>query len=47
MQAGAALAYGVSEQAFKRVAGIRVAGVIPVRATPISKIPIGGAGFGD
>jgi hypothetical protein len=41
MQSGAALAYGVSEQAFKRVAGIRVAGVIPVRATTISKIPIG------
>src|SRR5262249_25614790 len=47
MQAGAALGSGVSQQAFKHAAGIRVAGVIPAREAPISKIPIGGAGFGN
>jgi hypothetical protein len=47
IQAGAALAPGVSQQAFKHAAGIRVAGVISARAIPISKIPIGGASFGD
>jgi hypothetical protein len=46
MQAGADLAPGVSQQAFKQVTGIRVAGVMPARVTPIGKIPIGGAGFG-
>src|SRR5262249_57108832 len=45
--AGAALGPGVSQQAFKHAAGIRVAGVIPAREAPISKIPIGGAGFGN
>src|SRR5262249_51846548 len=47
MQAGAALEPGVSQQAFEHAAGIRVAGVIPARVTPISKIPLGGASFGD
>jgi len=47
IQAGAALAPGVSQQAFKHAAGIRVAGVISARVTPISKIPIGGASLGD
>jgi hypothetical protein len=47
MQAGAALAPGVSQQAFKHAAGIWVAGVVSARVTPISKIPIDGAGFGD
>jgi hypothetical protein len=47
MQAGAALAPGISQQAFKYEAGIRVAGVISARVTPARKIPIGGAGFGD
>jgi hypothetical protein len=47
MQAGAALAPGVSQQAFKHAAGFRVAGVISARATPIGEIPIKGAGFGD
>ena len=47
MQAGAALAPGVSQQGFKHAACIGVAGVIPARATPSGKIPIDGAGFGD
>jgi hypothetical protein len=47
MQAGAALASGVSQQAFKHAAGIRIAGVIAAGATPIGEIPIEGAGFGD
>ena len=47
MQVGAALAPGVSQQAFKHVTGVRVAGVMPARVTPMSKIPIDGAGFGD
>jgi hypothetical protein len=42
MQAGAALAPGVSQQAFKHVTGIRVAGVMPAHVTPSSKIPING-----
>ena len=46
-KAGTALAPSVSQQAFKHVTGIRVAGVMPVRVTPMSKIPIDGAGFGD
>ena len=47
VQAGPALAPGVSQQAFKHVTGIRIAGVMPARVTPMSKIPIDGAGFGD
>jgi hypothetical protein len=47
IQASAALAPSVSQQAFEHATGIRVAGVIPVRVTPVSKIPIGAAGFGD
>jgi len=47
MQAGAALGSGVSQQAFKHAAGRRVAGVIPARVTPSTKIPIDSAGFGD
>ena len=47
IQAGAALALSVSQQAFKHAAGFRVTCVIPARVTPVSKIPIGGAGFGD
>ena len=47
MQARAALAASVSQQAFKHVTGIRVAGVMPAHVTPMSKIPIDGAGFGD
>ena len=39
MQAGAPLAPGISQQAFKHAAGIRVVGVISARVTPISKIP--------
>jgi hypothetical protein len=34
----------VQQQAFKHATGIRVAGVIAARVTPISKIPIEGAG---
>jgi hypothetical protein len=44
IQAGAALALSVSQQAFKHAAGFRVTGVIPARVTPFSKIPIGGTG---
>jgi hypothetical protein len=47
MQAGAALAHRVCQQAFKHAADIRVAGVISARVTPISKIPIDSAGLGD
>jgi len=47
MQAGAALAPGISQQAFKHAVGFRVAGVISAHATPIGEIPIEGAGFGD
>jgi invasion protein IalB len=36
---------GVSQQAIKHPAGIRIAGVISARVTQIGKIPIGGAGF--
>ena len=39
IQAGAALALSVSQQAFKHAAGFRVACVIPARVTPVSKIP--------
>jgi hypothetical protein len=46
IQAGAALAPGVT-QAFKHAADIRVADVISALATPMSKIPVGGASFGD
>jgi hypothetical protein len=47
MQTSAALSPGVSQQPFKHAAAIRVAGIISTRATPIGKIPIGGAGLGD
>jgi len=47
IQTSAALAPGVSQQAVKHPAGIRIAGVISARVTPISKIPIGGASFAD
>jgi hypothetical protein len=47
MQAGAALAPGVSQQTFKHVTGIRVAGVVAAHVTPISEIPFDGAGSGD
>jgi hypothetical protein len=47
MQAGAALAPRVSQQAFKHAVGSWVAGVIPARITPSIKIPIDGAGFRD
>ena len=47
IQAGAPLVHGVSQQAFKHVTGIPVAGVIAARVTPIGKIPLGGASFGD
>jgi membrane glycosyltransferase len=47
MQAGAALAHGVSQQAFKHAAGFLVAGVMSARVAPIGEIPIEGAGFGD
>jgi hypothetical protein len=47
MQAGAPLAPGVSQQAFKHGTGIRVARVIAARVTPASEIPLDGAGSGD
>src|SRR5262249_21236219 len=47
IQAGAALAPGISQQAFKKETDIGVACVIPARATPTSKIPIEGSGSGD
>jgi hypothetical protein len=47
MQAGAALAPGISQQAFKHAAGFRIAGVVSAHATPIGEIPIEGAGLGD
>jgi len=47
MQSGAALGYGVSQQAFKHAAGRRIGGVMPARITPSIKIPIDGAGFSD
>ena len=48
IQSSAALVEpGVSQQAFKHATGIRVAGVMAARVTPISKIPIDGTGFGD
>jgi hypothetical protein len=47
MQARAAFGSGVSQQAFKHAAGSRVAGVVPARVTPISKIPMDSAGFAD
>ena len=43
MQARAALAHGVSQQAFKHGTGILIAGVIAARVTPIGKVPLGGA----
>ena len=47
IQAGATLASGVSQQAFKHATGIRIAGVIAARVTPIGKIPLGGVSFGN
>jgi len=47
MQAGAALASGIHEQAFKKKTGIRVGCVISARVTPTSEIPIDGASFDD
>ena len=47
IQAVAPLAPGVSQQAFKHLTGIRVAGLIAARVTPIGKIPLDGASFGD
>jgi hypothetical protein len=48
IQSSAALVEpGVIQQAFKHVTGIRVAGVMAARVTPISKVPIDGTGFGD
>jgi hypothetical protein len=47
IQASAALVPSVSQQAFKHVANIRIAGVISACVTPISKIPVDGAGFRD
>src|SRR2546430_14296170 len=47
MQPGAALASGVSQQAFEHGTGIRVACVIAARVTPASEIPLDGAGPGD
>jgi len=47
MQAGAAFALGVSQQAFEHVASIWIAGVIAARVTPIVEIPTDGASFGD
>ena len=47
MQAGAALAPGISQQAFKHATGIWVAGVIAAHVTPSGEIPIGRAGFDD
>ena len=44
MQARAVLASGVSQQALKHVTGVWVISVIAARVTPISKIPIEGAG---
>jgi hypothetical protein len=47
MQAGAPLAPGIHEQAFKKETGIGVGCVIPARVTPPGEIPIDRAGFGD
>jgi hypothetical protein len=47
IQARAALASGISQQAFKKETDIGVACVIPARVTPTSKIPIEGSGSGD
>src|SRR5262249_48620936 len=47
IQAGAALAPGVSQQAFKHTSSIRIAGVISAPVTPTTKIPIERASFGD
>jgi hypothetical protein len=47
MQAGAALAPGVGQQPFKHAAGFWVVGVMSAHATPSSKVPVDGAGFGD
>ena len=47
IQADAALARGVSQQAFKYATGIWVADVIAAHVTPIGEIPIDGTGFGD
>jgi hypothetical protein len=47
MQARAPLTHGVSQQAFKHETGILIAGVMAARVTPIGKIPLGGANFGD
>jgi len=47
MQAGAAFALGVSQQAFEHVARIWIAGVMAARVTPIVEIPTDGASFGD
>ena len=48
IQSSAALVEpGVSQQAFKQATGIRVAGVMAARVTPIRKIPIDGTGFGE
>src|SRR5262249_29969016 len=46
MQASTAFAPSMSQQAFKHAASIRIAGVISARVTPISKMPLDGAGFG-
>src|SRR5262249_5417200 len=46
IQASTAFASGISQQAFKHAASIRIVGAISARVTPISKIPIDGAGFG-
>jgi hypothetical protein len=47
IQACAALASGVCQQAFKKETDIGVACVIPAGATPTSKIPIEGSGSSD
>ena len=47
IQAGATLTPCVSQQAFKHATGIRVAGVVAARVTPISEVPFDGAGSGD
>jgi hypothetical protein len=47
IQAGTALALGVSQQAFKHATGIRVAGVTAAHVTPVVEVPIDRASFGD
>src|SRR5262249_16542452 len=46
-QAGAALALGVIQQAFKHATGIWVAGVIAAQVTPAAEVPTDRASFGD